>query len=63
LTKIRNGFTIGKDKEIPMLNKIFKILPVFIVVWLARKYGESVTLQGMRFRVAFNDVLVREDKK
>ncbi len=38
-----------------------KILPVFIVIWLARKYCEIFSVHGRNWHLAFKDVLVKAD--
>ena len=43
-----------------MLKKVFNLLPVWLVKFLARKFCKGYTIQGKVWRTAFNDVLVRD---
>ena len=38
-----------------------RLLPLFVVVWLARKC-EVISIQGQRWYLAFEDVIVKEVK-
>ena len=40
-----------------------RILPLFIIVWLAKRRCEKFTVQEKQWHLAFEDVLVRGDRE
>jgi hypothetical protein len=43
-----------------MLNKVFKILPFFVVEWLAKHYCEVITIDGLvEWHAAFDGALIK----
>ena len=45
-----------------MLANWMRFLPVFIVIWIARKYGERVRMNETRFVVVFKDLVIVDGK-
>ena len=45
-----------------MMRKVFRLFPVFIVIWLARKC-EIISIDDSKWLVAFDDVLIRRSKR
>ena len=45
-----------------MLANWMRFLPVFIVIWIARKYGERVWMNETRFIVVFKDLVIVDGK-
>ncbi len=40
-----------------------RILPLFIISWLARRRCEKFVVQGKKWHLAFPDVLIRSQEK
>jgi hypothetical protein len=45
-----------------MLKPIFKLLPVFVIIWLS-KYCEAWNNDGTHYRIVFDNVLVMDERK
>jgi hypothetical protein len=45
------------------MRKIYKLFPTFFVIWFARRYCEIHQVHGRAWALAFDDVLVRVEKK
>ena len=45
------------------MRKWTRILPLFIIVWWAKKDCEKFWIQGEQWHLAFEDVLVRAKRK
>ena len=46
-----------------MLKDIYKILPVFVIIWIAKRHCESFAIQGWNWRLPFEDVLIRDTQR
>lgn len=43
-----------------MIKKVFKILPLFIIQIIAKKYCEAVWVNEQKYYMAFRDVLIKD---
>lgn len=59
--RLNNNFPLPKGNK--MLNSFWKLMPVFIVEFLARKYCMKTKILGTTYVQPFKDVLVVFDKK